>query len=236
MFTSVLAATLAATLVPQALANLYITAPVASTTCTASQPCAVSWNDDGTTPALGTIGACTVGLYIGSQQTQILLQSLGDVDVSQQATASFNPDPTVGGDSDLYFLRFTAVNYMDGAYPYEGFSAKFTLTGMTGTFNATEASLMSAPTSAIGSTTSGAPVSTSSVVASTTGAQTTGAQTSSSIVSSTITSSKASGTSAKTSTATSSSGAASPAALASSSALTGVAAVVLSAFLAAVAF
>jgi hypothetical protein len=237
MFTSVLAATLAATLVPQALANLYITAPVASTTCTASQPCAVSWNDDGTTPALGTIGACTVGLYIGSQQTQILLQSLGDVDVSQQATASFNPDPTVGGDSDLYFLRFTAVNYMDGAYPYEGFSAKFTLTGMTGTFNATEASLMSAPTSAIGSTVSGASVSTSSVGASTTGAQTTGAQTTSSgIVSSTTTSSKASGTSAKTSTATSSSGAASPAALASSSALAGVAAVVLSAFLAAVAF
>lgn len=232
MFTSVLAATLAATLVPQALANLYITAPVASTTCTASQPCAVSWNDDGTTPALGTIGACTVGLYIGSQQTQILLQSLGDVDVSQQATASFNPDPTVGGDSDLYFLRFTAVNYMDGAYPYEGFSAKFTLTGMTGTFNATEASLMSAPTSAIGSTVSGASVSTSSVGASTTGAQTT----SSGIVSSTTTSSKASGTSAKTSTATSSSGAASPAALASSSALAGVAAVVLSAFLAAVAF
>lgn len=45
----------------------------------------------------------------------------------QQATASFIPDPTVGGDSDLYFLRFTATNYMVGAYPYEGFSAKFTL-------------------------------------------------------------------------------------------------------------
>jgi len=234
MFTSVLAATLAATLVPQALANLYITSPVASTTCTAGQACAVSWNDDGTTPALGTIGACTVALFVGSQQTQIQLQSLGDVDVVQQATASFIPDPTVGGDSDLYFLRFTATNYMVGAYPYEGFSAKFTLTGMTGTFNATEASLMSAPTSAIGSSTSGASVSTTSVGASTTAAQTT----SSGIVSSTT--SKASstgGTSAKTSsTATTSSGAASPAALASSSALTGVAAVVLSAFLAAVAF
>lgn len=235
MFTSILAATIAASLAPQALANLYITSPVASTTCQAGQNCPVSWNDDGTTPALGTIGACTVGLYVGSQQTQILLQTLGDVDVSQQASASFTPDATVGGNSDLYFLRFTSVNYMDGAYPYEGFSAKFTLTGMTGTFNATEQSLMTAPTSAIGGSTTAAVSTTGVNTASTTSAA--GSSTTSGVATSTVTKAASTGASTSKSTSTSTStakGAASP--LASPSALTGVLAVVVSAFFAAVAF
>lgn len=33
-----------------------ITAPVATTSCTAGQNCQVSWNDDGTQPSLSSIG------------------------------------------------------------------------------------------------------------------------------------------------------------------------------------
>lgn len=229
MFSSIISAALVATLAaPQVLANLYITAPVASTTCAAGQPCQVAWNDDGTTPALGTIGACTVGLYVGSQQTQILLQNLGDVNVVQQATAVFTPDATVGGNSNLYFLRFTATNYNVGQYPYEGFSAKFTLSGMTGTFNATEQSLMTAPT-APGSSTPGASVTQS--VTSSTGA----GSTTSGVSTSTLTKAPSgSSTSKATTTATSSTGAASP--VLSGSHAAGLVAVVVSALFAAAAF
>lgn len=230
MFSSIVSAALVATLAaPQVLANLYITAPVASTVCNAGQPCQVAWNDDGTTPALGTIGACTVGLYVGSQQTQILLQNLGDVNVVQQATAVFTPDATVGGNSNLYFLRFTATNYNVGQYPYEGFSAKFTLAGMTGTFNATEQSLMTAPT-APGSST-GASV-TQSVTSS---SGTPAGSTTSGVATSTVTKAPTgSSTSKATTTATSSTGAASP--VLSGSHAAGLVAVVVSALFAAAAF
>jgi len=156
MISSILKASFVAAFVPQALAKLYITSPVAGTICQAGKPCNVTWNDDGTQPTLGQIGPCDVGLYIGSQTTQIKLQDLGSIDVSKQSTSSFNADPTVGGDSPLYFLRFTSLSLQDGTsnYNYESFSAKFELTGMTGTFNSTEQSLMTAPTSAIGSSTS----------------------------------------------------------------------------------
>lgn len=154
MFSSLAAVTVLAALAPQALATLYITSPVASTVCKAGTNCPVAWNDDGTAPPLATIGACTVGLYVGSQFTQIQLQPLGDVSVAAQASATFIPNPEVGGNSDLYFLRFTSTTYQVNGVPWEGFSAKFTIQGMTGTFNATESSLMYAPTSGAGGATS----------------------------------------------------------------------------------
>jgi len=178
MFSSILAASFVAALVPQAFASLYVTSPVAGTTCHAGVPCNVTWNDDGTQPLLGQIGACTVGLYIGSQSTQIELQTLNGVNVATQATFLFTPDATVGGNSPLYFLRFTSTTLTAGQYNWEGFSAKFTLAGMTGTFNSTEASLMTAPTSSVASSTTGAVSTTSgsSVPPTTTGIVTTTAK------------------------------------------------------------
>jgi len=156
MFSSLLTVSFVAALVPQALAKLYITSPVATTTCQAGKSCGITWNDDGTQPTLSQIGPCDVGLYIGSQTTQIQLQDLGRINVNAQAVSNFTPNAAVGGDSPLYFLRFTSLNLSEGLYNYESFSAKFTLTGMTGTFNATEQALMTAPTSSVASTTTGA--------------------------------------------------------------------------------
>jgi len=231
MFSSILAAAFVAALAPQALANLYITSPVASTSCAAGQPCVASWNDDGNAPSLAQIGACNVGIWAGSQQTQYQLQDLGSVDVSTQATANFIPQAQIGGNSNLYFLRFTSVNFKDGANPWIGFSAKFTLTGMTGQFNETLQSLMTAPTSAIGSST---PAGTTTPAGTSTPAGTTTPAGSSGI---TTTTAKPSGssTSRATSTATSSTGAAAPI-FGSSSTAVALAAVVVSAFFAAAAF
>ncbi|KAF8323994.1 hypothetical protein DL93DRAFT_66599 [Clavulina sp. PMI_390] len=228
MFSKAIAALSLAALAPQALASLYITSPVASTDCSAETACQVAWNDDGTTPALGTIGICDVGLYVGNQYTQFLLQDLGNLNIASQATASFLPNPAVGGNSNLYFIRFTATNYFpnNDGIPWEGFSAKFTLNGMTGTFNSTVASVMSNTASS----TSGATSTTGSVLATTTGGSTTSLVTTTSKAAS----STSSGTAKSTATTTSKSGAAS--AYGSSSQVAAFASIIISAFFAAAAF
>jgi hypothetical protein len=144
-----------------ASANLYVTEPVASTICSANVNCVITWNDDGTTPALGTIGPCSIALYTGGMQQQTFLQSISpSTDVSQVATVSYLPDPTVGPDGAFYFIKYTSLSYMDPTnptYPYTAYSSKFTLNGMTGTFNASvEAQISgaaSATSAAVGATT-----------------------------------------------------------------------------------
>jgi len=213
-----------AALVSQAVATLYVTSPTASTTCTANQPCLLSWNDDGNLPPLSQIGSCSVGLYVGSQTNQFFLQALPDVVVSQQASATFQVPPNVGGNSNLYFVRFTSHNLTEGQYPWEGFSAKFTLTGMIGTFNDTELSAMTGATSAAGPTStasipssSSGPASGNSIVHSVTSQLTTPTSSSSKV------------------TATTSKGAAIPA-FGSSSHVVALTAVIVSAFFAAAIF
>jgi hypothetical protein len=135
------AALVAASIATQASATIFTTNPVASTTCTAGQPCTVSWNDDGTTPALGTIGACSIDLCTGGQQQQTCLQNISpSTAVSTVATVSFLPNANDGPDGAYYFIKYTALSYMDPTnptFPFTAYSAKFTLAGMTGTFNST---------------------------------------------------------------------------------------------------
>ncbi|KZO94676.1 hypothetical protein CALVIDRAFT_470172, partial [Calocera viscosa TUFC12733] len=123
-----------------ALATIYVTNPVASTTFTGGSTAVISWEDDGSAPSLATIGAASVGIYAGSATQQTLLQMIiGSVDVSTTASIQFTVDPTIGPDSNAYFIRFTSAAYHDPStptYPYEQFSARFTMTGMTGQFNA----------------------------------------------------------------------------------------------------
>ncbi|KAF9515989.1 hypothetical protein BS47DRAFT_1327699 [Hydnum rufescens UP504] len=160
------ASTLLAFLVPQTFAVIYITEPTASTVCSAGVPCNVRWNDDGQAPVLATIGACSVGLYVGSQQQQTFLQDISDNTlVANQSFVQWTPNASVGPNNSNYFVRFASLSYKDPnnpQYPYMSFSAKFTLNGMTGTFNSTVLSQISA-----------APSSTSASVSSTSAAATT---------------------------------------------------------------
>jgi len=177
-----------------ASANLYVTEPVASTTCAANANCVVSWNDDGTTPALSSIGPCSISLYTGGMQQQTFLQSVStSTDVSQVATVSFMPDPTVGPNGVFYFIKYTSLSFKDPTnptYPYTAYSSKFTLSGMTGTFNASvEAQI------------SGAAAATSAAVGTTTVAAvgtTTGANTAATVVTTRITSTSSAAKSSST--------------------------------------
>jgi len=78
-----------------------------------------------------------ISIYAGNAIEQTKLQSISNnTDVSAASTISFIVDPTIGPDSNEYFIRFESLKGMNASTPYESFSAKFTLTNMTGNFSA----------------------------------------------------------------------------------------------------
>ena len=94
--------------------------------------------DDGNTPTVGSIGPCTIDIYTGSKTVQTQLQNLAaSVDVSKASSVSVTVDPTIGPNGDFYFIRVSSLSLKDTInpqYPYQAFSAKFELQGMTGNF------------------------------------------------------------------------------------------------------
>jgi len=131
----------ALSLAASAFATVFVTAPIASTTCAASSNCTISWQDDGAAPSLAQFGASKVSIYVGNAQQQTMLQPItASVNVATTASILFSPDPTIGPNGNMYFIRFESLGTKDpnnAQYPALAFSAKFTLSGMTGTFNAT---------------------------------------------------------------------------------------------------
>lgn len=124
-----------------AFATVFVTAPVASTTFPAGTPATVSWQDDGKQPTLQAFGPAVLSIYAGNSQQQTLLQTIApSVDVSTTQSVIFTPDPTIGSNGNEYFIRFQSISLKDSTqpqYPALAFSAKFSLSGMTGTFNST---------------------------------------------------------------------------------------------------
>jgi len=155
MLSSLFVLSLAA-LAPLAHANVFVTHPTEGVKIPAGQPFQITWQDDGKAPNLTAFGPATVGLFVGSVNQQTQLQSIGNVDVSQQTSISWTPDATVGPNFDSYFIRITSVNLKDAnqtQFNAEAFSAKFTLSGMTGTFNSTiQAQISGAASSGAAST------------------------------------------------------------------------------------
>jgi len=139
MFSSLLVLSLAA-LTPLANANPFVTKPTAGVSIPAGTPYQITWQDDGKTPNLTAFGASTIGLFVGSVDVQYQVSVIGSVDVGVSSTFQWTIDPQAGPNFDGYFIRFTSVNLKDAndsRFNAESFSAKFTLTGMTGNFNTT---------------------------------------------------------------------------------------------------
>jgi len=137
-----------------------VTAPIAGTTCTGGQVCSVTWNDNRQGVSLAQQGNCTVALYTGGAQQQTFLQPIAypnAINVSTIQTIQFTVDPTVGPNSDQYFIRFSSTsltNPTSPTNPYLSFSAKFTLAGMSGTFNSTVQQQLAGVTSSASSSAS----------------------------------------------------------------------------------
>ncbi|KJA17829.1 hypothetical protein HYPSUDRAFT_46016 [Hypholoma sublateritium FD-334 SS-4] len=126
--------------VSTAFANVYVTSPVATSTFAAGQQSTITWQDDGNSPSLSSFGPSKISIYAGNAQQQTILQSLSNsTDVSQVSQLPFTPDPTIGPNSAQYFIRFESLSLADATqpqFPALAFSARFTLSGMTGTFSA----------------------------------------------------------------------------------------------------
>jgi len=171
MFSKVLV-TLA--LASSVFATVFVTAPVASTTYSGGTAAVVTWQDSGSAPSLKDFGPAKISIYVGNAQQQTSLQTLNaSVDVSLVNTINFTPDPTIGPNSNEYFIRVESLSLKDSTqpqYPALAFSAKFTLSNMTGTFSADIQSQISGQSTAPLATQSSPAGASSSVLAATTAA------------------------------------------------------------------
>ncbi|KAI6035769.1 hypothetical protein EDC04DRAFT_2703836 [Pisolithus marmoratus] len=170
MFTSLI---VSFALVASALANVYVTSPTASTTWTGGQQATINWQDDGSSPSLTAFGLASFSIYVGNANQQTRLQLISaSVNVSNVSSLTFTPDPTIGPNSNEYFIRVESLGLKDALqpqYPALAFSAKFTLTGMSGTFNSTlQAEIDGQSTAPIGGKTTSAASATAGAAAKTT--------------------------------------------------------------------
>ncbi|KAI9634690.1 uncharacterized protein MKK02DRAFT_12669, partial [Dioszegia hungarica] len=128
-------------LAQSALAGVYVTAPVTGASVIGGQTLTVRWADDGNSPSVSAVGPCSVDVYVGSKTSQFKVQNLAaSVDVSKTSSLVATIDPSIGTTGTWYFVRFTSLGLKDSAMPqynYQAYSARFTLNGMTGTFNQT---------------------------------------------------------------------------------------------------
>lgn len=126
----------------QAFATVFITSPTASSTFSGGKQATVSWQDDGNSPSLKDFGPAKVSIYVGNAQQQTSLQLIsGSVDVSTTASIQFTPDPTIGPNSNQYFIRIESLSLKDAKqpqYPALAFSAKFNMDNMSGNFTDAE--------------------------------------------------------------------------------------------------
>jgi len=115
-------------------ATLYATTPVAATVWDARQDQTVTWKGNSTAPPLELMGKVAISLWTGGVQQQTFLQCLtcGRYVAGQQKKSVVTFNTTLGPSGPYYFLRFSA-----DALQNDIFSARFTLTHMTGSFNAT---------------------------------------------------------------------------------------------------
>ncbi|KAK0469185.1 uncharacterized protein EV420DRAFT_1633610 [Desarmillaria tabescens] len=126
-------------LATSALATVYITDPVGSTVWNAGDTVTVSWQDDGASPTLEEFGEAKFAIAVGNSLQQTILQVIAEnVNVATTSSLQFVPSANVGASSDQYFIRVDSNNLKDAnnsQYPALSFSAKFTIDGMSGSFN-----------------------------------------------------------------------------------------------------
>jgi len=170
-----------AVLAAPAFASVFPTAPVENTSWSAGKEQTITWQDDSNSPSAADFGPARVGIYAGNRDQQTMLMLISDnVDMATTKSIVFTPNASIGPNSKQYFIRFDSLNLKAAGapqYPAQAFTAKFELTDMTGTFNATVQSQIdgasTAPIGAPTSSTASSSGSASSHSASTTGSSST---------------------------------------------------------------
>jgi len=132
----------AAALAQSAFAAVSFTDPTATAGFTGGQPATIQWIDDNNQPSLSVYGQCILSIYTGNSKQQTSLQTINSsIDPNAVNSFAFTVDATIGPDGDEYFIRMESLQTKDpndptGLLPLLAFSHTFTLSGMTGVFNA----------------------------------------------------------------------------------------------------
>ncbi|PWY98467.1 hypothetical protein BCV70DRAFT_212821 [Testicularia cyperi] len=196
------------------MSTIVVTLPVASTTSAGGRSLEVEWEDDGKSPTASDWGRVNIYLATGSHDVQYKLQTL-DTNVSYtKNSGSYKINSNAGPNGGYYFIRFEGTQTDATGIPEMAFSARFTLSGMSGTFNST---IMSELSGSGGTTSSGGG-------ASATGTTTTGMSRSTSTASASATTTAAKTTPVSSTSSSSTSGASQAKVAGLLSALVGVAA------------
>ncbi|GAA5894848.1 hypothetical protein JCM5296_007597 [Sporobolomyces johnsonii] len=144
-------------------AGPYLVKPTASDSFNAGKQFTVTWIDNNNAPTAEAFGASTLYIATGSSTQHTNLATLGNVamhSLLQTTEVKITVDASWGPNSDLYFILLQSNSGTDSnGIPLQSFSARFSLTKMTGTFS-------SAVLAQISGVTSGAPVASSAAVAS----------------------------------------------------------------------
>lgn len=125
-----------------ALASISITNPIASTSLAGGKSLKISWtaDSDTVTPLAKSFGNSSVSIYTGSSSVQYPLELFGYLDPYTTKSISKVVPKTLGPSAALYFIRIESLSAKDSAgNPLEAFSARFTMTGMTGEWSTEEA-------------------------------------------------------------------------------------------------
>ncbi|KAF7370178.1 hypothetical protein MSAN_00648400 [Mycena sanguinolenta] len=137
---SLSSATIAFALASSAHAALFITSPTQTISFVGGQPANITWMDDSNQPPLSSFGLAKISIYAGNSIDQTELQSISNsTDVTNPLFITFIPDPSIGPDSSEYFIRFESLTVKDSTDPTASllaFSHVFTMSGMTGAFDA----------------------------------------------------------------------------------------------------
>ena len=134
-------------LAASALASISITNPIASTSLAGGKSLKISWlaDSDTVTPLAKSFGNSSVSIYTGSSSVQYPLELFGYLDPAKTTSISKVIPKTLGPSAALYFIRIESLSAKDSAgNPLEAFSARFTLTGMTGSWTTEQAAANSA--------------------------------------------------------------------------------------------
>jgi hypothetical protein len=133
----------AVALAKSTFAAVSFTSPTATIGFNGGQSATIQWIEDGKTPLLSAYGPCILSIDTGNAQQQTNLQTINaSLDPNATNSFPFTVDPTIGPNGSQYFIRLQSLNNKDpndptGLLPLLAFSHTFTLSGMTGTFNAT---------------------------------------------------------------------------------------------------
>ncbi|KAJ6591178.1 hypothetical protein DFH09DRAFT_907922 [Mycena vulgaris] len=194
-------------LASSAFAGVFFTSPTAALGFVGGQPANITWQEDNTPPLLSNFGLAKASIYAGNSAQQTSLQLISEsIDVSNPLFLSFTPDASIGPNAAQYFIRFESLSLKDAndpAIPALAFSHVFTLSGMTGVFNAeVQSQIDGQSTAPIGGTATAAATSAANTAATTGNA----ASTTAAGASKPATSATASGSASKTAKAAAASG------------------------------